>query len=93
MSLRLAELGHAVVASVEIIAQVNTLRAEGRDRGVELRVEKPVVTDEGDRAKALDWGVDVPLNNAGISDGVRPSTCRPRSSAVSSRSMSSGRSS
>ncbi|MDN6240335.1 SDR family NAD(P)-dependent oxidoreductase [Corynebacterium variabile] len=69
MSLRLAELGHAVVACVEIIAQVNTLRAEGRDRGVELRVEKLVVTDEGDRAKALDWGVDVPLNNAGISDG------------------------
>lgn len=69
MSLRLAEPGHAVVACVEIIAQVDTLRAEGRDRGVELRVEKPVVADEGDRAKALDWGVDVPLNNAGISDG------------------------
>lgn len=69
ISLRLAEQGHDVIAGVEIIAQVNTLRAEARDRGVELRVEKLDVTDEGDRAKALDWGVDVLLNNAGISEG------------------------
>lgn len=69
ISLRLAEQGHDVIAGVEIIAQVNTLRAEARARGVDLRVEKLDVTDEGDRNKALGWDVDVLLNNAGISEG------------------------
>ncbi|MGO2613193.1 hypothetical protein [Corynebacterium flavescens] len=39
IALRLAEQGHDVIAGVEIIAQVNTLRAEAHERGVELRVE------------------------------------------------------
>ncbi|WP_257478470.1 SDR family oxidoreductase [Acidipropionibacterium jensenii] len=69
IALRLAEQGHDVIAGVEIIAQVNTLRSEAHDRGVDLRVEKLDVTDEGDRRKALDWDVDVLLNNAGISEG------------------------
>lgn len=69
IALRLAEQGHDVIAGVEIIAQVNTLRAEARDRNVTLRVEKLDVTDEGDRRKALSWDVDVLLNNAGISEG------------------------
>lgn len=54
IALRLAEQGHDVIAGVEIIAQVNTLRSEAHDRGVDLRVEKLDVTDEGDRRKALD---------------------------------------
>jgi len=69
IALRLAEQGHDVIAGVEIIAQVNTLRAEAQERGVELRVEKLDVTDEGDRRKALSWDIDVLLNNAGISEG------------------------
>ncbi|WP_297008153.1 SDR family oxidoreductase [uncultured Corynebacterium sp.] len=69
IALRLAGQGHDVIAGVEIIAQVNTLRADARDRGVDLRVEKLDVTDEGDRGKALGWDVDVLLNNAGISEG------------------------
>lgn len=69
IALRLAEQGHDVIAGVEIIAQVNTLRAEAHERGVELRVEKLDVTDEGDRRKALSWDIDVLLNNAGISEG------------------------
>lgn len=69
IALRLAAQGHDVIAGVEIIAQVNVLRAEARERGVELRVEKLDVTNEGDRHKALAWDVDVLLNNAGISEG------------------------
>lgn len=69
IALRLAAAGHRVIAGVEIIAQVNTLRDEARDRGVDLEVEKVDVTDPADRAKAADWDVDVLLNNAGISVG------------------------
>ena len=69
VALRMAEQGHDVIAGVEIIAQVNVLRAEAKKRGVELRVEKLDVTDEGDRRKAAQWDVDVLLNNAGISEG------------------------
>ena len=69
VALRLAERGHDVIAGVEIIAQVNVLRAEAKERGVDLRVEKLDVTDEGDRDKAAQWDVDVLLNNAGISEG------------------------
>ena len=69
VALRLAEQGHDVIAGVEIIAQVNVLRAEAKERGVDLRVEKLDVTDEGDRDKAAQWDVDVLLNNAGISEG------------------------
>lgn len=69
VALRLAADGHDVIAGVEIIAQVSAVRAEARERGVELRVEKLDVTDPGDRERALDWDVEVLLNNAGVSEG------------------------
>ncbi|WP_371789072.1 SDR family oxidoreductase [Streptomyces albidoflavus] len=69
VALRLAADGHNVIAGVEIIAQVSAVRAEARERGVELRVEKLDVTDPGDRERALDWDVEVLLNNAGVSEG------------------------
>lgn len=69
VALRLAAAGHRVIAGVEIIAQVSAVRAEARERGVELRVEKLDVTDPGDRENAGTWGVEVLLNNAGVSEG------------------------
>ncbi|WP_433341550.1 SDR family oxidoreductase [Streptomyces sp. CA-253872] len=69
VALRLAAEGHEVIAGVEIIAQVTALRAEARERGVSLRVEKLDVTDPGDRENAWTWDVEVLLNNAGVSEG------------------------
>ncbi|MFH8478712.1 SDR family oxidoreductase [Streptomyces sp. NPDC018055] len=69
VALRLAAAGHQVIAGVEIIAQVSAVRAEARERGVDLRVEKLDVTDPGDRENACSWEVEVLLNNAGVSEG------------------------
>lgn len=52
-----------------IIAQVGAVRAEARQRGAELRVEKLDVTDPGDRENAWTWDIEVLLNNAGVSEG------------------------
>lgn len=69
IALRLAGQGESVIAGVEIIAQVNALRAEAQKRAVDLRVEKLDVTDPDDRKRAWTWDVDILLNNAGISEG------------------------
>src|SRR5271166_3167274 len=67
--MRLAEKGFDVIASVEIYAQVQTLKREAAARGVSLRVEKLDVTNDGDRKKALGWDVEILVNNAGVLEG------------------------
>src|SRR6201986_2572605 len=69
VAMRLAEKGFNVIASVEIYAQVQTLKREAAARGVKLRVEKLDVTNEGDRRKALGWNVEILVNNAGVLEG------------------------
>src|ERR1700760_2402151 len=69
VAMRLAAKGFDVIAAVEIYAQVQTLRRQASERGVALRVEKLDVTVDGDRAKALEWGVEILVNNAGIGEG------------------------
>jgi len=69
VAMRLAEKGFDVIAAVEIWAQVQTLKRQAADRGVNLRVEKLDVTDAGDRKKALAWGVEILVNNAGVGEG------------------------
>lgn len=69
VSFRLAEKGFQVIATVEIYAQVQTLKREAAARGVTLQVEKLDVTDEGDRRKALAWNVEILINNAGVLEG------------------------
>ncbi len=66
---RLAEKGFAVIATVEIYAQIEALERQAKDRGVQLRIEKLDVTNEGDRRKALGWNVDILVNNAGMLEG------------------------
>ncbi|MEU2426486.1 SDR family oxidoreductase [Streptomyces sp. NPDC013157] len=68
-AMRLAEKGFDVIAAVEIWAQVQTLKWHAAERGVKLRVEKLDVTDDGDRRKALGWGVEILVNNAGVGEG------------------------
>ena len=68
-AMRLAEKGFAVIAAVEIYAQVQTLKRQAAARGVTLQVEKLDVTNDGDRRKALDWGVEILVNNAGVGEG------------------------
>lgn len=69
VAMRLAEKRFHVVASVEIYAQVQTMKREAAARGVTLQVEKLDVTNEGDRKKALAWDVDILVNNAGLLEG------------------------
>jgi NAD(P)-dependent dehydrogenase (short-subunit alcohol dehydrogenase family) len=68
-AMRLAEKGFDVVAAVEIWAQVQTLKRQAAERGVTLQVEKLDVTDAGDRKKALGWGIEILVNNAGVGEG------------------------
>jgi NAD(P)-dependent dehydrogenase (short-subunit alcohol dehydrogenase family) len=69
VAMRLAEKGFDVIASVEIYAQVQTLKREAAERGVNLQVEKLDVTNDGDRHKALSWNVEILVNNAGVGEG------------------------
>lgn len=69
VAMRLAEKGFDVVAAVEIYGQVQTLKRQADERGVALQVEKLDVTDDGDRRKALSWGVEILVNNAGVGEG------------------------
>src|ERR1700757_5544062 len=69
VAMRLAEKGFEVIAAVEIYAQVQTLKRQAAVRGVSLQVEKLDVTDPGDRRKALEWNVEILVNNAGLLEG------------------------
>ena len=69
VAMRLAEKGFDVIAAVEIYGQVQTLKRRAAERGVTVQVEKLDVTEEGDRRRALDWGVEILVNNAGIGEG------------------------
>ncbi len=66
---RLAEKGFDVIAAVEIYPQIEVLENQAEARGVQLRIEKLDVTNEGDRRKALGWNVEILVNNAGVLEG------------------------
>src|SRR5215471_15504822 len=68
-AMRLAEKGFDVIATVEIYAQVQTLKRQAATRRVNLKVEKLDVVNEGDRKKALAWDVEILVNNAGVLEG------------------------
>ena len=68
-AMRMAEKGFDVIASVEVYVQVQPLKRQAADRGVTLQVEKLDVTNAGDRQKALGWGVEILVNNAGVGEG------------------------
>ncbi|GGO99066.1 hypothetical protein GCM10012280_64680 [Wenjunlia tyrosinilytica] len=85
VALRLAVAGHEVIADVEIIAQVSAVRAEARQRGAELRVEKMDVTDPGDRENAWTGASRSSSTTPTCPEAARPPTSRRSGCAASSR--------
>src|ERR1700735_779798 len=69
VAMRLALKGVDVIATVEVYAQVQTLKRQAAARDVKLNVEKLDVTNEGDRKKALGWNIEILVNNAGVLEG------------------------
>lgn len=65
---RLAQAGHRVYATVHSAASVEALRRDLSQYGERVRVEKLDIADPADRARALDWDIDVLVNNAAIGD-------------------------
>lgn len=68
-AIRLAELGHTVIATVEIMSQVSVLEQELGNKKLNITVEKLDVTSEVDRKKAFEYDIDILISNAGISEG------------------------
>ncbi|WP_369069857.1 SDR family oxidoreductase [Kineococcus terrestris] len=66
VALRLAQLGHEVIAGVQIWPQVWQLRQEAGAAGVRLEVVKLDTTNALDRAHAFSHDIDVLFNNAGV---------------------------
>ncbi|MET0637317.1 MAG: SDR family oxidoreductase [Chitinophagaceae bacterium] len=67
----LAELGHQVIAGVQISPQVTALRNKAKELGLEnnLTVMKLDILDPYDVAYSLNWGnIDILLSNAGIGE-------------------------
>ena len=63
----LAEAGHDVIAGAQIWPQVTQLRLKAEKLGLKsLRVEKLDVLDSYDIENALNWDVDILVNNAAI---------------------------
>lgn len=65
----LAEQGEKVIAGVETMSEVSSLRQEALEKKLYIQIEKLDVTDPADRQRAWSWEVDVLLNNAGIAEG------------------------
>lgn len=65
----LAEKGHPVIATVEVMSQVSAMEQEAKERGVTMQIEKLDVTNAKDREKAWTWDIDVLVNNAAVKEG------------------------
>ena len=65
----LARLGHDVIATAQIYAQVSDLKRKAEKEGLtNLRVERLDLLDEYDVRTAQSWDVDVLFNNAGMGE-------------------------
>lgn len=65
----LAKEGHRVIASVEINAQVTSLREEASAADVELEVFKMDITNPEDRMRMAEYDFDIFVANAAINEG------------------------
>ncbi|QKS72731.1 SDR family oxidoreductase [Paenalkalicoccus suaedae] len=65
----LAKNGHKVIASVETISQVTSLRDAAQEAGVELEVIKLDITDKRDQELIGTYDYDVFVANAAIGEG------------------------
>jgi len=66
----LAQLGHKVIAGVQIMPQVTAMRKKVEELGLQdtLQVVKLDVLDKYDVKNALKWDIDVLFSNAGIGE-------------------------
>jgi short-subunit dehydrogenase len=62
----LAEKGHDVIATAETGPQVQALRKEAEEKGVQLEVQKLDLFNPIDRNKAIENDIDILINIAGI---------------------------
>src|ERR1700754_3491888 len=66
----LAKNGHDVIATVQISAQVTSLREKAKKLDLKnLRVEKLDILNPHDVATALTWDIDILFSNAGVGEG------------------------
>ncbi|TDL33030.1 SDR family oxidoreductase [Jeotgalibacillus sp. S-D1] len=65
----LAKKGHHVIASVEVISQVTSLREAASEAGVELEVIKLDITSKRDQELIAEYDYDVFVANAAIGEG------------------------
>ena len=70
VAIGLAQLGHKVIAGVQISPQVTPLREKAIALGIQdnLRVEKLDILDAYDVVYALTWDIDILFSNAGIGE-------------------------
>lgn len=68
-ALGLAKKGHRVIATVEIISQVTSLREAASEAGVELEVVKLDIRSKRDQQLLVDYDYDVFVANAAIGEG------------------------
>lgn len=68
-ALQLAEKGHEVIAAVHHEDQIAEMKQATAAQGVILRVEKLDLLSVADRSAALQWDVDVLVNNAAVGEG------------------------
>lgn len=64
----LAARGHRVIATTFSEAQAEALRETCRSRAPDIEVAKLDITSPVDRARVLEWPLDVLLNNAGVGE-------------------------
>ncbi|UYF71811.1 SDR family oxidoreductase [Acinetobacter ursingii] len=69
VAFKLAKLGYEVIATVEAVAQIQTLKDEAHQQGLNIQFEKLDITNDIDREFISNFEIDILLNNAGISEG------------------------
>ena len=69
VAFKIAELGYEVIATVEAVAQIQTLKDEAHQQGLNIQFEKLDITNDIDREFISNFEIDILLNNAGISEG------------------------
>lgn len=69
VAFKLAKLGYKVIATVEAVAQIQTLKDEAHQQGLNNQFEKLDITNDIDREFVSNFEIDILLNNAGISEG------------------------
>jgi short-subunit dehydrogenase len=65
----LAKKGHRVIAAVEIMAQITSLREEAEAAGADLEVIKLDITNKRDQQLIADYDYDIFVANAAIGEG------------------------